>query len=175
MTKPQISIKVTSRTKELNESLKRLQKAVLMVGIAQGSKGDARDDGGPPNSLLGWVHERGSPSAGIPARLFLRPGIEDAKDDIKDGLKAAMQAALKDDADGMNAELEKTGIRAVSAVKTKMREGPFAPLKPSTVKGRNRSRQTQGKRENEVKGENIKPLINTGALRDAIDFYVEGG
>lgn len=173
--KPQVSIKVESHTKELSASLKRMQKAVVLVGIAKGSKGDAREDGGPPNSLLGWVHERGSPSANIPARPFLRPGIEDAKDEVKEGLKAAMRAALKGDEDGMNAELEKTGTIAVSSVKTKMREGPFEPLKSDTIRNRNRSRGTQGKRENEVQGQNIKPLINTGALRDAIDFYVEGG
>lgn len=172
--KPQVSIKVESHTKELNAALKRMQSAVVKVGIAQGSRGDSRKDGGPPNSLLGWVHERGSPAANIPARPFLRPGIEDAKDEIKDGLKAAMRAALANDVDGMNAELEKTGMIAVSSVKSKMREGPFEPLKPDTIRSRNRSRGTKGKRENETQGRNIKPLINTGALRDAIDFYVEG-
>lgn len=173
--KPLAKITVSSKTKELNDALKRLQKAVVAVGIAKGSKGDARKDGGPPNHLLGFVHEHGSPAANIPARPFLVPGIESAEKEIKAGLEAAMKAALDNDKDGMSAALERTGLKAVSAVKSTMREGPFEPLKPGTIRNRNRSRGTKGKRENELQGQNVKPLIDTGALRDAIDFYVEGG
>lgn len=173
--KPLATVTVTSRTAELNEALKRLQRTVVAVGIAKGSKGDLRDDGGPPNSDLGFIHERGSPSANIPPRPFLQPGIEDAKGDVVDGLKSAMRAALANDMSEAVDQLERTGMKAVASVKKKMQEGPFEPLKPGSIRQRNRSRMTQGKRENEQQGVNVKPLINTGSLRDAIDFYVEGG
>ena len=86
-----------------------------------------------------------------------------------------MRAALNDDDKAVKALLEQAGFDAVSAVKLYMRNGTFEPLKPSTIKNRNRSRLTKGKRENEQQGKNIQPLTNTGALRDALDFYVEDG
>ena len=65
--KPIATFKHTSHAKELNKSLQRLQKSLIFVGIAAGSKGDSRKDG-PANHLLGFVHEHGSPAANIPAR-----------------------------------------------------------------------------------------------------------
>lgn len=167
------SVSVESHVKELNDALKKLAKSMIYVGIAKGSKGDTRDDGAPPNSDLGFIHEFGSPAANIPPRPFLVPGINDAKDEIKDGLRSAMKAALADDEKAMTEHMERTGFRAVTAVKKYMQTAKFAPLKPSTIRSRNRSRQTKGKRENEQQGEGIRPLINTGALHDAIDFTVE--
>lgn len=86
-----------------------------------------------------------------------------------------MRAALNDDEKAVKSLLDQTGMKAVSAVKNYMRMGNFEPLKPSTIKNRNRSRLTKGKRQNEKVGRNIKPLVNTGALRDALDYYVEDG
>ena len=53
-----------------------------------------------------------------------------------------------------------------------MQTADFEPLKPRTIANRNRSRLTQGTRENEMEGVGIRPLINTGQLRDAIDGVV---
>lgn len=169
------SLTHTSRAKELNKSLERLKNSVVFVGIASGSKNDARDDGGPPNHLLGFVHEHGSPAANIPPRPFLVPGVKSAKQEVTASMEAAMRAALNDDDRTVKKLLEQTGMQAVSAVKLYMRNGEFEPLKPNTIKNRNRSRLTSGKRENEKEGLKIQPLINTGALRDAIDCYVEDG
>lgn len=164
-----------SRAAKLNDSLKRLQKTMIFVGIAKGSDKDARKDNGPDNHLLGFVHEYGSPAANIPARPFLRPGVKSAHDQIASGLEQALKAALRDDADGMQAALDMTGIQAVSAVKSFMRDPspPFVELKPATLRNRHRSRMTKTKRENEVLNESVKPLLNTGALRNAIDYYIE--
>lgn len=172
--KPLATLEHSSHIKELNKSLQRLQKSVVFVGIAAGSKGDARKDG-PSNHLLGFVHEHGSPAANIPARPFLVPGVKSAKDEVISGMESAMRAALNDDEKAVKVLLEQTGMKAVSAVKGYMRTGNFEPLKPSTINNRNRSRMTKGKRQNEKVGQNIKPLVNTGALRDALDYYVEDG
>ncbi len=169
------SLNHTSHVQELNKSLERLKRSVVFVGIASGSKTDAREDGGPPNHLLGFVHEHGSPAANIPPRPFLVPGVKSGKEKVTKHLEAAMRAALNDDDKAVKALLEQAGSDAVSAVKLYMRNGTFEPLKPSTIKNRNRSRLTKGKRENEQQGKNIQPLTNTGALRDALDFYVEDG
>lgn len=69
-------------------------------------------------------------------------------------------------------ELERLAICSASAVKNYMQTADFEPLKPRTIANRNRSRLTKGTRENEMEGLGIRPLINTGQLRDAIDGVV---
>ena len=91
------SLNHTSHVQELNKSLERLKRSVVFVGIASGSKTDAREDGGPPNHLLGFVHEHGSPAANIPPRPFLVPGVKSGKEKVTKHLEAAMRAALNDD------------------------------------------------------------------------------
>lgn len=163
----------TSKAKGINDSLKKLKRTMILVGIAKGA--DMRKDNGPDNHLLGFIHEYGAPAANIPARPFLRPGVLSAKEKIAEGLESALRAALEDNAAAMASSLEMTGMTAVSAVKSFMvsPEPPFAPLAPSTLRNRHRSRLTKSKRENEVKGENVKPLINSGSLQGSIDFYIE--
>lgn len=72
----------------------------------------------------------------------------------------------------LNQALQRLAIRSASAVKSYMQTADFEPLKPRTIANRNRSRLTQGTRENEMEGVGIRPLINTGQLRDAIDGVV---
>lgn len=170
--KPLATIRHKTVVPQLNAALQKLQKSMIYVGIAAGSKGDKREDGGPDNHLLGFIHERGSPAANIPPRPFLVPGIAEGREKITAGLKASMLAALHDDAKSMRKLMERTGMEAVSAVKQKMRNGPFVPLSPRTIQNRNRSRLAKSKRENEVQMTDIKPLLNTGALRDSLDYYV---
>lgn len=167
----------TSFTGKLNASLRRLQKTSVYVGIAKGSKGDRRTDGGPDNHLLGYVHEKGSPAVNIPARPFLVPGVSAAKSDLASTLGAALKAALHDDDAEVQTLVAQAGFQAVSSVKSYMQTAEFEPLKESTMRNRNRSRLTKGKRDEEkrIDRSSIRPLINTGELRDAIDFYVEEG
>ena len=175
MSKPIASIKHTSNTKVLTKSLEKLKGMSILVGIASGGKKDKRKDEGPDNSVLGYIHEKGSPAMNIPARPFLVPGVSEAKADIAKGMKTAMQAALHDDMREVKVILEQTGLKTVASVKSYMQSADFEPLKPSSIRNRNRSRMTKGKRESEAKLDSagIKPLINTGQLRDAIDFFIE--
>lgn len=168
-------VKVSRKSKapELNAALEKLRRTEVYVGIASGSKGDARKDKGPDNHLLGYVHEFGSPAQNIPARPFLRPGVAGAKEIVSSGFAAAMKAALADNEPAMTAALERTGMRVVSQVKKYMQTADFVPLSPEYLKHRNRSRLTKSKRANELKGVKVRPLINTGALRNALDFYVK--
>ena len=69
--KKTISVSIVRHDGELNQALKRLAKTAVYVGIAAGSNDDTRNDGGPSNHLLGFVHENGSPVNNIPPRPFL--------------------------------------------------------------------------------------------------------
>lgn len=174
MKKPLATVEHTSRVHELNKSLQRLKRTSVMVGIASGEKGDRRKEEPIPNSVLGYIHEKGSPSAGIPARPFLVPGVQSAQEQISHSLGVAMKAALADDAKEVKNILRQTGRDAASAVKKYMRNASFEPIKPETIRNRKYSRKTKSRREEEEKGAStIKPLINTGQLRDSIDFYIE--
>lgn len=173
--KPFASITTTSRIDEVKKAVNRIKGAAVFVGIASGSKGDARTDGGPKNHELGFIHEYGSPSRNIPARPFLIPGVRNASAKAVKKMQGAIKAGLHGDRIAMDALLEQAGMIAVSGAKKEISSGNFEPLKPSTLRNRHRSRMTKGKRENELKGEDVRPLINTGALRDSIDYIVVKG
>ena len=173
--KPFVSITTTSRIDEVKKAVNRIKGAAVFVGIASGSKGDARSDGGPSNHGLGFIHEYGSPSRNIPARPFLIPGVRNASEKAVKKMQGAIKAGLHGDRIAMDALLEQAGMIAVSGAKKEISSGNFEPLKPSTLRNRHRSRMTKGKRENELKGEDVRPLINTGALRDSIDYIVVKG
>lgn len=184
---PLLTVSAKINTEALNNVLKELSRKSLLVGIAADSKHSIRDDGGPNNSELGFIHEFGSPSANIPPRPFLVPGVESVREHISDELARAMKAALDDDKRSCDAILEALGITTAEAVKEYLRTAEFTPLKPSTIANRNRSRNTIGKRDNEKRyitdangnrienprfGIGIRPLINTSSLLNSIDSYV---
>lgn len=163
--KPILNIEQTvSKVKGLEKAFKKLKQTAIYVGIPYGSKGDARNDSPITNSQLGFIHERGSPSANIPARPFLGPGVESVIDDLRAGMQASAKAIIAEDESGFDAELEKTAIRAVSGVKDYMSSAHFVPLAPATVRARRKKIKSDD--------QTIKPLIDTGSLRDAIDGVV---
>ncbi|HIU85197.1 MAG TPA: hypothetical protein IAC66_07530 [Candidatus Aphodousia gallistercoris] len=184
---PLLSIESKINTKLLNETLRDLQKRALYVGIAADSTHDIRDDDGPNNSELGFIHEYGSPLSNIPPRPFLIPGVQSQKAKISEKLGLAMREALDNNKRECDKILEQLGISTAEAVKEYLRTASFEPLKASTIANRYRSRQTKSKRDNEVRyivgkdgkkaanpnfGKGIQPLINSGALLNSIDSYL---
>lgn len=187
---PLVSVTAKINTKALNDTLKELSRKALYVGIAADSQHDMREDGGPNNSQLGYIHEFGSPSANIPPRPFLVPGVESKRDHISSELGLAMKAALNDDKRSCDKILDRLGVSTAEAVKEYLRTAEFTPLKPATIANRFRSRMAEGKRDNEKRlirdksgklvenpnfGVGIRPLINTGSLLNAIDSYLIEG
>lgn len=176
--KPIASVSVSSsHIKEVTQALLKLKRTKVYVGIADSGKTDRRKEGPITNSQLGYIHEHGSPAAGIPARPFLRPGVEAGKERVIEDLRLAMDAAIQEDSARVRHNLEAAGSHAVSEVKKYMRTADFEPLKPSTIRNRNRSRETKSKRKTEAAMDmsKIRPLQNTGQLLDSIDYYVEEG
>lgn len=173
MKKPVLTIEQTINSQALDKVVKQLGKKALYVGIASGEDGDERTDGAPPNSLLGYVHEYGSPSKNIPARPFLVPAVEGFRKEISKGMGKAMQMALEGDEKGCDEALERTAIRTASEVKNYMQEADFEPLAHRTIINRQRNRMTKSQRKEEIELDtsSIKPLIDTGQLRDSIQGY----
>lgn len=166
MKKPQVfAVEVAvDRRAAIKGALERLAKTAVYVGIPTESKGDKRPDGEPiTNSELGYIHEFGSPAAHIPARPFLRPGVQKAEGWLRRSMRNAAACALTEDEDGFERQLETVALKAETAVKDYMTSASFESLATSTVKRREAKIKKLGSSDM-----TIKPLIDTGNLRNAI-------
>lgn len=158
----------------------------VLIGIPESS--GAREDGPVNNATLGYVHEFGSPAHNIPARPFLIPGVEKATPGAIGDLKVATELALAGDKAGAERAMYRAGARAMNAAKAEISSNVPPPLKPATIRNRNRSRGTLSKRpEEEHYGQlidsgmpaegaqaatGIISLINTGSLRNALTYVL---
>ena len=110
----------------------------VMVGIPSTKAG--RSAAGDPinNAALGYIHENGAPEVGIPARPFLVPGVASVQPKIEEGLKAAGDAAFGGKEESVDRALTRVGLIGQAAVRKKITDGPFVPLKPATISARKR-------------------------------------
>lgn len=117
------------------------------------------DKGTPYSTVLQmYIHEHGSMVYQVPPRPIIEPAIENSKKQIG----KLLGDAAKDAAEGNDTErdLTDTGLYAQQEVQDWFNnpKNGWAPNAQSTIK---------------AKGSD-KPLIDTGALRDAITFEIRG-
>jgi hypothetical protein len=158
------------------EDLLSLTDKRILVGIPQ--ENDSREEGKEiGNAALAYIHDKGSPLAGIPARPFMEPGIRKGQDRINSFLLAAARARLNGDENAVQTNLERAGLTAQNSIKAVINEGEgFAPLKRGTVLGRLRRREgakNWKKEKREAVMESFHPLVDTGEMRDKITYIVE--
>lgn len=153
------------RVDAMMASVQALVQKELLVGIPASTAARDPEAGEPPidNATLGYIHEFGAPAANIPARPFLIPGIQSATDRIGKRLQRAAEAAMDGDGDEVDAQYDAAGIIAQNAVRRRITDGPFVPLKPATLAARKRRKPPRT-------GE--KPLLDTGQLRRSITYVV---
>lgn len=162
----------------------------VLVGIpeANGARQNDESTDHPTNALLGYVHENGSPRRNIPARPFLVPGVHKAINAYMPHLRGAASAALDAKPEIADKELVSAGLIAEASAKREITTGNFVPLKPETVAWRFLQRGTKTRRASEERyldlidqgvspadaqsAAGIRPLINTGQLRQAITSVV---
>jgi hypothetical protein len=113
------------------------------------------------NAELLYIHTNGSPLHNIPPRPVIEPALEDKENQqrILPELKLAAQAAMKGDKTTVDRQLGLAATEAVNAAKgwfTNSKNG-WAPNAPGTIRAKGSSR----------------PLIDTGALRQAITSVIE--
>lgn len=150
---------VTNNLPALAAGLKALNENQVLVGVpAQKSprKGDPIN-----NAALAWIHNFGFPTLNIPARPFMAPGIENAKTAIRDRMERAAKGALAGNNAAVLGQLNAVGIVAASSIKTKIQQGPFVALKPSTLAARRRKGR---------KG--TRPLIDTAQMLGSITYVI---
>lgn len=153
---------VTDHVAEIEAAIRALAQQQVLVGIPAEKAGRDSEKGGEiNNAALGYIHDRGMPTQNIPARPFLEVGIADADIEINAGMERAAGAALDGDISAVTKNLVAVGIVASTSVKMKIQSGPFVPLKPATIRARQRAGFS-----------GTKPLIRTGQLRNAVTFVL---
>lgn len=154
-------VSVTSdNTAALLEAIRMLEQDQVLVGVPA-AKASRQATGPINNAALAYIHNYGSPTQNIPARPFLEPGIKAGETPITEQMQRAGEAALNGDAAEVQKRLNAAGIAATSAVKSKITQGPFAPLSQSTLAARRRRGRF-----------GTRPLIDTGQLRNSINYVV---
>jgi hypothetical protein len=110
-------------------------------------------------ALQMYIHEHGSFIYQVPPRPIIQPAIEDAKGQIGERLGEAAKVALQ--GGDTNAALTDVGTYAQSKVKKwfKNPKNGWAPNAESTIE----------------KKKSSNPLIDTGALHNAITFVIQEG
>ncbi len=184
-------------SKRINDIVSLSGKKVL-VGVP--AKDDPRKDGGKiGNAALAYIHDKGSPLNNIPARPFMNPGIAKEQEDINTHMLAAAKAQLNDNPEQVEMQLHKAGAKGRDGIKTVINDGEgFIPLSRETLLARTRKRKylwkltkeqratlletgvgTKGiearrlmRANREIIMASMHPLIDTGALRNSINYVI---
>lgn len=124
------------------------------------------------NAQLAAIHEFGTET--IPERSFLRSATKENAAKYRELWRRGVQLALIEGRMGWPQVLQLVGLQAQSDVRAKITDGPFAPLAPSTIKrklAKGAWKQAVRKRRKQPPvTEQPRPLIDTGALRNSINF-----
>lgn len=179
---PNLKVSASS-VDELREMLEMLSRKEVLVGFPEDTT--ARDDDSESkqditNAALGYIHDTGMPEQNIPARPFMIPGMEDAKEAVTSQLTAIARAVLQRRGVGaIEAGFERVGLRVQSALRRKINEGIPPPLSEWTLRDRARRGRKGAMWELAWRAagapagtELAKPLIDTGQLRNAINYVV---
>jgi hypothetical protein len=113
----------------------------------------------------------------------MAPGIKDAQSQISDGLGEAAKLALDGKAAAVERQLHRVGLAAEKGIKTKINDGVPPPLAMSTIRGRARRGRKGAKKalaafasgKASVPLEWVKPLVDTGQMRNAITHVLKKG
>ncbi len=169
----------------LARSLAQMTEESVLAGFPADEK-PREDENGEPvpitNAAIAYVQNTGMPELNIPARPFMAEGIEQVEDRIVAGMEATGLAAFDHDQQGVELGLHAVGATARDGIKMKIREGPFEPLKDSTLKARARRGGEIGKAAmteldsraagNEPSTDIARPLNDTGQMRNAVNYVI---
>lgn len=133
------------------------------------------------NAQLAYIHDNGAPEANIPARPFMIPAITENEDKIAAGLSKALRAVVSGGAGPLQVEqyMHQVGFIAKLAIQNKINEGIPPPLADSTL----RMKAAKDKKGAGIEllsrsmghapsMDFVKPLIDTGQLRNAANYVI---
>lgn len=178
---PRITIEKTDGSKLFNQRVRSFSRAAVYVGIPSGSsrtrketlqalsKGKAtsrqtnKAEQNVTNAELLFIFSKGSPIRGIPARPVLEPAIAapENREQIDAELFKALSGFLGGYKDEALRHLARAGMAGRNAARKFFRDprNNWPPNAPSTIR---------------AKGSDVAG-INTGSMRNAIDYFVDEG
>ena len=183
-----MSLKTAKEFDDLAADLELLSSLVVLVGVPE----ETSDRGEViTNAVLAYIHDNGAPESNIPARPFMTPGIDRAKQRTQHYLEQTAKDVLRsmsnDRIDLVYKGLTKVGLLNQAAIRLTITEGIPPPLADSTLRarlrrfnGRSGEREELDRRKAARKinplyagGTDLaKPLIDTGELRNSINFVI---
>lgn len=147
--------RLTDEGKQFFAQIKELEKLQVRIGFQAGEA--AEKDGTDIANIAMW-NEVGTSRA--PARPFLRPSVDDHKEEIAKICKAYLQKLAKGEVTAQQI-LSGLGNMQVGLVQDKILDGPHTPNATSTLKAKLR------------KGLSEKPLIATGSMKNRVSFVIK--
>lgn len=158
------NFKITlDKVPEISKAIENLATTRVMIGVPgdNADRNSDEDSGTINNAALMKIHEDGAPEANIPARPVVHPTIRANSDQIAASMKKAGMFALDGNDEGVDRQMNSTGIMMQNAMRRKITTGPFAPLSERTLA----ARRAKGHKS-------VKPLIDTGQLRRALTYVI---
>lgn len=171
---------------QLQADLALLVGTEVLVGFPEDTTDrDPDDEGKPPltNAVLGFIHDNGAPEVNIPARPFMKPGIESVESALADDLVRGAMQVFKAPENNKGATVDKmyhrVGLRAATAIKRKINEGVPPPLADLTLARRAAKGRKGAQKELDNRAQGLppstalaKPLIDTGEMRNAVTYAI---
>lgn len=175
------------QTKDLLESLRKLSQVDVLVGVPE--ENGSRKGEKITNAELAFIHSKGSPLKGIPARPFIEPAIEDKDNSemITTELGKAARSALDGNLDAMSRYLVRAGMQGQNAVRdwfVNPKNG-WKPNAPYTVLQKLRKTKSpiaqaavkyvdEGGKLLDISGLEgmTKPMIDTEELRKSVTYVI---
>lgn len=151
---------------QLLKAIEDLTRQQVLVGIPGDTPARTRVGVGVSNVTIGYLNEFGSPAMHIPARPFLRPGVNAALPDIIERLRTGARAAVRIpfDQDAGTRALMSAGLIAQRSVRMTITNVIPPPLAAMTLRMRKTRRVAP--RQGET------PLLDTGQLRNAVTYVI---
>jgi len=174
-------VKLKDILPEVKVRMSSLTSKEVLVGVPQDKT--TRKEDGMTNAALAYIHDNGSPAGNIPARPFMRPGIAEAKSEVIRRMKQGAAKILRGEEGAEDATLMAVGLAAQAKIRAAINAGIPPALADSTLRARIRNRKgVKGARAELAsrKAGNLpsltlaKPLVNTGQLRNSINFVIRG-
>lgn len=174
---------VADHVDEVRAMLELLSRREVLVGFPEDSSArEVSPDEDPDitNAALGYIHNTGMPEQNIPARPFMEPGLEEAKDAITRKLaKTAKRVLKREGLIAIEQGFTEVGLAAQFALRRKINEGVPPPLSEYTLRQRAKKGRKGAQKELDRRAQGeapstqfAKPLIATGQLRNAINYVI---
>lgn len=191
----QTMTRVTVTKDDLTDLKRRLQETLtteVLVGVPASKTERPETDGEPEsitNAQLVYIHTKGWPLSGLPARPIIEPAInaEKNREKIMPHFGEALKAALEQNPGKMEQELRYAGQEGENAARSwfldpdnhwpalsdrTVEERARKKYNPSSAKTAQGREKMAAKMQDYIQNGTFNPLIDTGILRKSIIYVL---